>query len=83
MLVVSPGPDFDTLVVAMVTPETPSAEAGLVPGDEIISIDGRIGWTLVDARLAFEKSSPVTLVVRNDDGSREVTLNRRYLLPMF
>lgn len=83
MLVVSPGPDYDTLVVAMVTPETPAAEAGLVPGDEIISIDGRTEWTLPDVRLVFEESGPVTLVVRNDDGLREVIIDRRPLLPLF
>ncbi len=82
MLVVSPGPAFDTLVIAQVIPGSPAAEAGLAPGDEVVSMDGRSDWTLPDVRLALEQPGPVDLVVRNDGESREVRLQRRLLLPL-
>jgi membrane-associated protease RseP (regulator of RpoE activity) len=82
MLVVSPGPAFDTLVIAQVIPGSPAAEAGLAPGDEVVSMDGRSDWTLPDVRLALEQPGPVDLVVRNNGESREVRLQRRLLLPL-
>jgi S1-C subfamily serine protease len=51
------------------------------PGDEIISVDGRGGWTLRDIRKTFEKPGPVQIVVRRDGESRELTLDRRPVVP--
>ena len=82
MLVVSPGPAFDRLVIAQVIPGSPAAEAGLAPGEEIISMGGRSNWMLPDARLALDQSGPIDLVVRSDGQSREVRLERRPLLPL-
>jgi membrane-associated protease RseP (regulator of RpoE activity) len=82
ILVVSPGPAFDSLVIAQVIPGSPAAEAGLAPGDEITSMDGRSGWTLRDVRLALEQPGPIDLVVRKDGELREVILQRRPLLPL-
>jgi predicted aspartyl protease len=82
MLVVSPGPEFDTLVIAQVIPGSPAAEAGLAAGDEITSMEGRSDWTLPDVRLALDRPGPINLVVRNDGESREVNLQRQRLLPL-
>ena len=82
MLVVSPGPEFDTLVIAQVIPGSPAAEAGLAAGDEITSMEGRSNWTLSDVRLALDRPGPINLVVRNDGESREVNLQRQRLLPL-
>ena len=81
LLVVSPGPDFDTLAVAQVIPGSPAAEAGLEPGDLIISMNGRDDWTLRDIREAFKQPGPVQIVISNDGVSRELTLVRRPVVP--
>lgn len=81
MLVVSPGPSFETLVIAQVIPTSPADTAGLAPGDEIVSMDGRSHWTLREIRKAFEQPGPAKIVITRDGESRELTLNRRPVVP--
>ena len=51
-------------------PDTPAEEAGVKPGDVILSIDGEsvTGWDLFQAinRIRGEKGTPVTIEVRRD-----------------
>ena len=51
-------------------PDTPADEAGVKPGDVILSIDGEsvVGWDLVQAitRIRGEKGTPVRIEVRRD-----------------
>ncbi len=80
MLVVSPSPAFDTLVIAQVVPEGPADNAGLLPGDLIVSAGGRSDWDLRDIRLAFEKPGPMQIVVQREDEQLELNLERRPVL---
>ena len=81
LLIISPGPTFESLVIAQVLPGSAAEEAGLAPGDEIISADGRNGWTLREIRKAFEEPGPVQMVVSRDGTSLEITLDRRPVVP--
>jgi predicted aspartyl protease len=81
LLVVSPGPAFETLAVAQVIPGSPADEAGLAPGDEIVSMDDRSDWTLREIRTAFETPGPVQIVISREGESRESTLIRRPVVP--
>ena len=80
-MVVSPGPTFETLTIATVMPSSPAAEAGLEPGDEIVSVDGRSGWTLREIRKAFQQSGPVQIAIRRDGVSQELAVDRRPIVP--
>lgn len=71
----------DTLrtVVGRVAPASPAAMAGLQPGDEILSIDGRatptweaVSYALIDR---MGESGDMTLVVRPDGATAERTLS--------
>ncbi|MBN1774413.1 MAG: PDZ domain-containing protein [Deltaproteobacteria bacterium] len=68
------------LVVREVPDDTPAAEAGLEPGDEILEIDGREVAALsvreVVAALRGEVGSRVRLRVRRGDDEREVEVPR-------
>jgi len=68
------------LVVREVPPDSPSAEAGLEPGDEILAIDGRAVAGLsvreVVAALRGEVGSRVRLRVRRGDTERELEVLR-------
>jgi len=81
LMVVSPGPNFETVVITQVTVTSPAAEIGLEPGDEIVSVNGRSGWTLREIRRAFEEPGPMQIVIRRDGESRELTLDRRPVVP--
>lgn len=68
------------LVVREVPPDSPSAAAGLEPGDEILAIDGRevagLSVREVVAALRGEVGSRVRLRVRRGDAEREVEVMR-------
>jgi len=81
MLVVSPGPGYEALMVAQVIPDTPASEAGLQPGDILVSADGRDAWSLPEFRRALQQPGPLPLVVKRKDSLLEITLKRRPLLP--
>jgi Aspartyl protease/PDZ domain len=82
MLVVASGPDWRTLVVAQVVPGSAAAEAGVAAGDEIVSMAGREGFALVDARRLLEEAGPLDVVVRREGRLLSLTLRRRLLLPL-
>jgi carboxyl-terminal processing protease len=69
--------------IVIVTPfrGSPAEEAGLVPGDVILAVDGEstAGWTIDQAvnRIRGEQGTPVELTIRRADGSTEdVTIVR-------
>ena len=74
------------VVVARVGDATPAAGAGLRPGDEIRSVDGRTtaGRTapLVAAALRGRAGSPVRLVTRRASTLRTLVLRRAVLAPV-
>jgi predicted aspartyl protease len=82
MLVVSPPPAFDALVVAQITPDSPASAAGLAPGDAITSAGGRSDWTLKEIRHALEQPGSLEMTIRRGDEERRVSLQRRPLLPL-
>jgi carboxyl-terminal processing protease len=60
---------------------SPAEAAGILPGDILVSVDGEStqGWSVADAvkKIRGAQGTPVTLVVRHDDGSEiEVTITR-------
>jgi predicted aspartyl protease len=81
MLIVSPGPAFESQVIAQVIAGSPAAEAGLEPGDEVVSVDGKNGWTLRKLRETFEQPGPATLVISREGVSKNTILHRRPVVP--
>jgi regulator of sigma E protease len=61
----------EAVVIMEVYPESPAARAGVVGGDEIVSIDGRVITNDIEAREYFAQHTPegVELVVSGDDGT--------------
>ena len=60
---------------------SPAEEAGLVPGDVLLEVDGESteGWTVAEAvkRIRGDQGTPVTLKIRHGDGEpEEVTITR-------
>jgi len=77
------GPGLAHIVVDYVIPGSPSAEAGLAVGDELLLIDGRgvAEGNLSDARKALRADGAVhRLVVRRDADTIRVALKLRRLL---
>lgn len=66
------------IALTMVDPEQAAAEAGLQVGDEIISIDGaqasEIGPAGFAEKVQESRGEPVTLTIRRDEETLEVTL---------
>jgi PDZ domain/Aspartyl protease len=77
------GPGLAHIVVDYVVPRSPSAEAGIAVGDELLVIDGRAvaEGDLSDARKALRADGAVhRLVLRRDADTIRVTLKLRRLL---
>ena len=76
--------DDDAVRVVAVADGSPAAQAGIVRGDELVTIDGEStrGRDLNELarRLEGAAGSRVTLVVRHGSGERSRTLTRRCLL---
>lgn len=77
------GPDGqDTVFVATVVPNGPSEEAGVLPGDRIVSVEGEsaIGWARerIRSRLTGPKGTSVEVTIRRPgrDGPLNVTIER-------
>jgi carboxyl-terminal processing protease len=68
------------LRVTSVLAGSPASEAGIVPGDLVVEADGRslAEATLADAAEVLQgpEGSSLTLVVRDDEGDRQVELER-------
>ena len=77
------GPGLRHIVVDYVIPQSPSAEAGIAVGDELLLIDGRgvAEGDLSDARKALRSAGAVRqLVLRRDADTIRVALKLRRLL---
>lgn len=77
------GPGLSRLVVDYVVPRSPSADAGMRAGDELLVIDGRAvaGPDLSDVRTVLRVEGAVRrLVLRRDADTMRVTLKLRRLL---
>ena len=70
------------VLIANVTPGSPAADAGLRPGDAIMTVDGYKPITLVDAtaRLVSDQPTSVRLGIMRDNDAFEVTVLRRELV---
>ncbi|HLG16149.1 MAG TPA: RIP metalloprotease RseP [Blastocatellia bacterium] len=66
------------LVVLSVNPDSPAAEAGLQPGDQLIRVNGEpvdqrfVGWDQVVAAVQGSNGNPVSLTVSRDGHVQEV-----------
>ncbi len=67
-------------VIGTVIPDTPAAEAGLLPGDEIAEINGKSIHITNDMTLAMMKNGadPLALTVCRGDEKKAVTLTPQY-----
>ena len=80
---VARGPGLSRLVVDYVVPGSPSADAGIRAGDEVLLIDGRAvaGANLSDVRTVLRVDGVVRrLVLRRDSDTMRVALKLRRLL---
>jgi len=80
---VARGAGLKEFVVDYVIPRTPAADAGVVVGDELLSIDGRpvSALTLSDVRRAISVADGVReLLLRRDSDTLQVVLKLRRLL---
>jgi hypothetical protein len=80
LFLVAAPPDFRHLTAAMIAPGSPADEAGIRPGDEIMSFDGR-ELSLVAARARLERAGPLELRFRQEGTERTVHVVCRPLLP--
>ncbi len=74
-------PDFGDVpvVVSQTVENSPAAQAGLQPGDRIISINGDPVGDEVDVRQAVQtgKNAPINIVIERDGARRELTATAR------
>jgi C-terminal processing protease CtpA/Prc len=74
----------DALIVDSVIPHSPAAQAGLRPGDQLLSVDGQRAQTVnlpkLRSRLASAQDDDVRLIVRYKDHVTAVTLRPRALI---
>jgi hypothetical protein len=85
-LVLFPGRDSTERVVAHVIPTSPAAEAGLVPGDTIVSIGERRIVSLDEsgldrAILTPQTGTPILITLRRSGSTLAKTITPRTLLP--
>ena len=76
------GRDYRTFRITNVLEDSPASEAGLIPNDIIISIDGTpaASVTLTKLNEMFERQMTYKLVVRRGDKTLHVTLTPRRLV---
>jgi hypothetical protein len=77
------GPGLSRVLVDYVVPRSPSAEAGIHAGDEVLLVDGRAvaGTNLSDVRATLRVDGAVRrLVLRRDSDTMRVALKLRRLL---
>ncbi len=67
---------FDRPIIGAVDPGSPAEKAGLVPGDEILSIDGKLlpSWEEATYHILLRPEADLTLQVRGLAGERDVKL---------
>src|SRR5574341_1203186 len=67
---------FDRPIIGAVDPGSPAEKAGLVPGDEILSIDGKElpSWEDAQYHILLRPDAKLELRVRGPAGERAVTL---------
>jgi regulator of sigma E protease len=67
---------FDRPIIGALDPGSPAEKAGLVPGDEILSIDGKPlpSWEDAQYHILLRPETSLALRVRGASGEREVTL---------
>jgi regulator of sigma E protease len=67
---------FDRPIIGAVEPGSPAEKAGLVPGDEILSIDGKQlpSWEDAQYHILLRPDAKLELQVRGPAGERGVTL---------
>lgn len=83
LFLVSAGPDFKRVTIQSVADGTPAQEAGLVKGDEIVTVDGRKAGTLsLDQIRDLLKKDGATCVlgIARGEERREVRLKLRRLV---
>jgi regulator of sigma E protease len=68
---------FGPFLIAEVAEESPAAAAGIIPGDEIIAIDGNpfMWYDEFQSYLAQHKSRPVNVSVKRGDELKDITVN--------
>ncbi|HEV8675598.1 MAG TPA: RIP metalloprotease RseP [Methylomirabilota bacterium] len=71
-------PVFPT-TVGRVVPDSPAAQAGLQPGDEVLAVDGRPirHWGQLDEEVARSEGRPLSLTVASAGTRRQVTVTPR------
>jgi regulator of sigma E protease len=67
---------FDRPIIGALDPGSPAEQAGLVPGDEILSIDGKPlpSWEEAQYHILLRPETSLALRVRGAAGERDVTL---------
>ena len=83
LFLVTPGPGFDRVTIQSVAPGSPGDQAGLVKGDEIVSIDGRTtgAMRLDDVRdLLKQDGMSRSLLVKRGEDERTITVKLRRLV---
>jgi regulator of sigma E protease len=70
------GSRFDRPIIGAVDPGSPAAKAGLRPGDEIVSIDGKPvpSWEQAQYQIVLRPDKPLSLRVRRGDTERDVVV---------
>ena len=66
--------DGEAMSVYDVAPDSPAAQAGVTAGEEVVAINGKPAMSYDDARRAALHASPVTLTLRKDGKSHDVTI---------
>ncbi len=65
--------------VGRVVPDSPAAQAGLQPGDEVVAVDGRPirHWGQLEEDVVRSDGRPMTLAIMREGARREVTVAPR------
>jgi regulator of sigma E protease len=76
-----PDPGVMPVVVGQVSPNTPAEEAGLQPGDRIVSINGERVRSISQSKGLVEanKSAPISIVIERNGQLQTITASTRQL----